>query len=207
MDNSIYLHNYDLYSIEGPDGAGKSTLVKCLIELAEGEPYVFTREPCYPQYTKLLKKSSTPIERALIFSADRYKHLVEFIKVELKRAHVVTDRYYLSSIVYQMMEAVGLSSEEQELFFQWLLSIQPPNLIRPKHTYIVLASPGEMYDRISRRTELPTHTIDQLELLSEYYQIAADRLIPGRYTYVYSDQMGVHEMASMVWDDMKSKSM
>jgi len=193
----------NLFAIEGPDGAGKSTLVKTLWEIARDE-FIFTKEPYYKMYTDIIKsREVTPFERALLFSADRYKHINEVLSQIYADQNIITDRYYMSNLVYQTLE-MAHTAADQERAYSWLLNIQPLNLIKPTHTYIILAEPSEMYTRMCRRVEGATHTIDQLEELSLYYQMIAERICPGKYTFVYSDQLSIFDMATNVYDHIKT---
>lgn len=110
-------------TIEGPDGAGKSSLVKRLNEaiLSHTErPLVMTREPggseiaeeireiiLNPVHTKMDARTE-----ALLLAAGRRQHVVEKIRPALKRGDIVLcDRFVDSSIAYQG-KARGIGMDE-----------------------------------------------------------------------------------------------
>lgn len=100
-------------TIEGPDGAGKSSLVKRLnaaIVSQTKRPLVMTREPggseiaeeireiiLNPVHTKMDARTE-----ALLLAAGRRQHVVEKIRPALDRGDIVLcDRFVDSSIAYQ----------------------------------------------------------------------------------------------------------
>ena len=87
--------------IDGPDGAGKSTLAASLAQHLGAE--VLTREPFYESTRELLfTADASPAELAIAMAHDRYQHLRREVEPALARgATVVCDRYVLSTLVYQ----------------------------------------------------------------------------------------------------------
>jgi dTMP kinase len=100
-------------TLEGPDGSGKSSLLRRLSEAltAAGCDVVATREPgstpLGEQMRKLVLDTEPRIDRtgradALLFAASRAQHVAEVIRPGLQRgAVVVCDRYADSSMAYQ----------------------------------------------------------------------------------------------------------
>jgi dTMP kinase len=98
-------------TIEGIEGAGKSTLAEALSERlsSEGKEVVLTREPggtrIGDSIRKLLLESGTAMSsraELLLFEAARAQHVEELIKPALERgAVVVCDRFADSSVAYQ----------------------------------------------------------------------------------------------------------
>lgn len=100
-------------TVEGPDGAGKSTLIqrlekKLLEELTV--PLVRTREPGGSEIAEkirevILDPKNTAMDdrtEALLYAASRRQHIVEKIKPSLAEGKVVLcDRFVDSSIAYQ----------------------------------------------------------------------------------------------------------
>ena len=99
-------------SLEGPDGAGKSSVLEALIPIleAKGQALVTTREPggvavaekirdvvLDPKYTEIDEKTEL-----LLYIASRRQHLVERILPALDRGEMVlVDRFIDSSVAYQ----------------------------------------------------------------------------------------------------------
>ena len=100
-------------TLEGPDGSGKSSLLRSLSAWLEaaGCDVVATREPgstpLGEQVRKLVLDTEPKIDRtgradALLFAASRAQHVEEVIRPALARgAIVVCDRYADSSMAYQ----------------------------------------------------------------------------------------------------------
>ena len=102
-------------SVEGPDGSGKSSVVKALAEklsivLPEGQELVVTREPGGSPIAEKIRQTLLTVENsamderteALLFAASRRQHLIEKIQPALAReAVVLSDRFVDSSIAYQ----------------------------------------------------------------------------------------------------------
>ncbi len=100
-------------TIEGPDGSGKSSLLRRLVGVLReaGCDCVATREPgatpLGEQVRRLVLDIEPRIDRtgradALLFAASRAQHVVEVIQPALERgAIVVCDRYADSSLAYQ----------------------------------------------------------------------------------------------------------
>jgi len=103
-------------ALEGLDGSGTTTQAARLADalLQHGHAVVRTQEPSSGAIGRLvrerLREGATPLDAdalALLFAADRRDHVATEIEPALARgAHVVCDRYVLSSWVYQ-----GLASD------------------------------------------------------------------------------------------------
>jgi dTMP kinase len=108
--------------LEGPDGCGKSTQVRLLVERlrAEGHGVVATREPGATPAGAVIRSlvlgdgDIDPRTEALLIAADRAEHVAKVIRPALARgAVVVSDRYVPSSLAYQGV-ARGLGVEAVE---------------------------------------------------------------------------------------------
>lgn len=102
-------------SIEGPDGSGKSTVVKELNrklsgKFGEAQEIITTREPGGSAIAEKIRATLLTTENqamdkrteALLFAASRRQHIVELILPALDReAIVLCDRFVDSSIAYQ----------------------------------------------------------------------------------------------------------
>lgn len=106
-----------LIVIEGPDGAGKSTLQRGLAAklAAEGVAVVQSREPTNgPHGTALrqaaLSKRLAPEQELELLLLDRRTHVEDVIAPALARgAWVILDRYYFSTIAYQGAAGLDLA--------------------------------------------------------------------------------------------------
>lgn len=98
-------------TIEGGEGAGKSTLVRNLTHELESKGYsiLATREPGGSPTGEAIRQllldnnsKMTPISELLLFLASRAEHIADKIKPALSKGIVVIcDRFNDSSIVYQ----------------------------------------------------------------------------------------------------------
>jgi len=108
-----------LVNLEGIDGCGKSTQSKLLLEKleGEGEKVIILKEPTKRPHGQKLwdmlhgKRKATNEEILELFVLDRKQHVEEKIQPALDSGAVVLmDRYYYSSMAYQV--AGGIDVEE-----------------------------------------------------------------------------------------------
>lgn len=109
-------------TLEGPEGAGKTTIAQRIMEnlKQEGYPVIYTREPGGVSISEqirqvLLNKQNTEMDirtEALLYAAARRQHLVEKVIPALETGTIVLcDRFIDSSLAYQGY-ARGLGIEE-----------------------------------------------------------------------------------------------
>ena len=95
--------------IEGPDGVGKSTQAERLVRTlqASGRRAVLEREPTGGPIGQLIREMTRAGEKpdpktlALLFAADRQEHSRRIQALLDEGAIVVSDRYALSTAIYQ----------------------------------------------------------------------------------------------------------
>ena len=99
-------------TFEGPDGSGKTTQAKMLVEYLQtrGYPVFYTREPGGTEISEQIREVIlTPRNKAmrseaevLLFSAARAQIVAELIRPALANGKIVVcDRYYDSTFAYQ----------------------------------------------------------------------------------------------------------
>jgi dTMP kinase len=95
-------------TLEGPDGAGKTTIAHMLAEKFENT--MLTREPGGIDIAEQIRKvilakeniKMDPRTEALLYAAARRQHLVEKVKPALKQGKIILcDRFVDSSLAYQ----------------------------------------------------------------------------------------------------------
>lgn len=130
--------NGTLISFEGPEGAGKSSVLEAVLPLLEekGIPFITTREPggvdiaekirqviLDPDHTRMDAKTEL-----LLYIASRRQHLVERVLPALAAGKVVLmDRFIDSSVAYQGYGR-GLSVEDIEWLNQFATDGLKPDL-------------------------------------------------------------------------------
>lgn len=136
-----------LVSVDGPGGAGKTTIVRHLAQilLAEGRHVHVTAEPSSGAIGKLaaeLTPTVTGHALACLYAADRYHHVETEIKPRVQTGHVViSDRYLASGLVVQRFD--GVDPE-----FLWQLNEE---VERPDLTVILDADPDVIAERLDSR--------------------------------------------------------
>ena len=130
--------NGTLISFEGPEGAGKSSVLEAILPLLEekGIPFITTREPggvdiaekirqviLDPDHTSMDAKTEL-----LLYIASRRQHLVERVLPALAAGKIVLmDRFIDSSVAYQGYGR-GLSVEDIEWLNQFATDGLKPDL-------------------------------------------------------------------------------
>ena len=102
-----------LIAIEGIDGSGKSTQASLLYDSLRKNNKVFlTKEPSKgligASIRELLHRNDlSPMAMQMLFAADREEHISKTIVPKLDEGyHVITDRYYLSTLAYGMASGI-----------------------------------------------------------------------------------------------------
>jgi dTMP kinase len=127
-----------LFSVEGTEGSGKTTLIKNLAQrlLNLNFNVVTTREPGATELGKnlrsILMDRSVPtctLAEFLLFAADRTQHFKDFIIPYLDKNYIViSDRMADSSLVYQG-HVKGLDQSMMKMVNQWAMQKQEVDLV------------------------------------------------------------------------------
>lgn len=121
-------------TFEGPDGAGKTTIINMITDQLEN--VLLTREPGGIDIAEqirrvILAKENTamdPRTEALLYAAARRQHLIEKVKPALEEGLVVLcDRFVDSSLAYQG-HARGLGIDEVLKINQFAIEDMMPDL-------------------------------------------------------------------------------
>lgn len=138
LSNPMQINRGFLFSIEGTEGCGKSTLITKLAQKLSDLQLnvVTTREPGATELGKnlrtLLMNKTAPtctLAEYLLFAADRAQHFHEVIMPSLKKNHIVIcDRMADSSLVYQGY-VKGLDQSKMLFVNQWAMQDQQPDIV------------------------------------------------------------------------------
>jgi len=155
-------------TIEGPDGAGKTTQIKLLRDylVDKGYEVVMTREPGGTPLAEkirnlLLDPASGkvyPTTEALLYAASRAQHVAEVILPALQAGKIVLcDRFVDSSIVYQ---GLGRGLDPQAIIKVNLFATQG---LTPHLTILLDLTPEEGLARLVKRNREEHQELDRLE--------------------------------------------
>ena len=179
MERGIFI------TMEGPEGAGKTTILKMLGETLKQEGYsvVLTREPGGIPISEqirevILNKENTAMDsrtEALLYAAARRQHLVEKIIPALEKGMIVLcDRFIDSSLAYQG-HARGLDMDEIYSINTFAIGDFMPDV-----TFYFDIEPAEGLKRISANNNREVNRLDLEELhfhemVREGYQLVMEK--------------------------------
>lgn len=191
---------YGLFiTVEGPEGAGKSTIVQMIEKQLKqkGHQVLLTREPGGIAISEqirhvLLNKDNMNMDErteALLYAAARRQHLVEKVLPALKEGTIVLcDRFLDSSLAYQGY-ARGLGVEEVLRINKFAIGNTMPNL-----TLYFDIEPEEGLQRIQSNQNREINRLD-LEELSFHHKVREGYL---RLVEQFSDRIKVIDASGTI---------
>lgn len=193
--------------VEGLDGAGTTTQA-CLLgeRLAAKGPAWVTREPTDGPAGRLIRQvlagdlTVDPRALALLFAADRVDHVyrtAEGIAARLKRGEqVICDRYYLSSLTYQTLDAG----------FSWVYRIND-RVLRPDMTLFLEVPVPLCMERIGVRQGERKELFERQEALERVrtrYHRTIQRLLERELLQVIDGGSPIPQVAERVWSRVQA---
>lgn len=156
-------------SIEGPEGAGKTSVIGIVSERlkAEGKKVLVTREPGGIKISEAIREvilNNENVEmdgktEALLYAAARRQHLVEKVIPALKEGYIVLcDRFIDSSLAYQGY-ARGLGIDEVFKINEFAIEGMMPDL-----TIFFDIAPEEGLARVLNNKERELNRLDKEKL-------------------------------------------
>lgn len=139
---------YQLITIEGNIGAGKTTLGKLLAEHYNAQLVLeqFEDNPFLPKFYKDADRYAFPLE--LTFLAERYKQLKkQLTNRDIFQAVTITDYLFIKS---KLFAKVTLPADEYELY-ETLFDIIHPNLPQPEILIFLQAPISKLQENIASR--------------------------------------------------------
>ncbi|MER3481030.1 MAG: dTMP kinase [Meiothermus sp.] len=178
-------------TLEGPEGAGKSTQVRLLTPWleAQGRGVVATREPggggwLGPEIRRLVLMSEpmSPEAEYLLYSADRAEHVRKVIEPGLREGKVVLcDRYLDSSLAYQGYGR-GL-----DLGWLWAVAVGATGGLVPHKTFLLDLPPEVGLARFQGRDRLEREPLEfHRRVRAGYLELA--RAEPQRFVVLDAAQ-------------------
>ncbi|MBR3381290.1 MAG: dTMP kinase [Bacillus sp. (in: Bacteria)] len=184
-------------TFEGPEGAGKTTVIRKVYEEMERQGYAVmaTREPGGIDIAEqirevILNEKNTKMDaktEALLYAAARRQHLAEKVEPALKRGEtVLCDRFVDSSLAYQGY-ARGLGIEEVKSINDFAIDGMMPQM-----TIYFSITPEEGLKRIDanqgrEKNRLDMETLNFHQMVREgYEQLIAQS--PERFRVVDASQ-------------------
>jgi dTMP kinase len=172
-------------SVDGPGGAGKTTIVRHLAQLlaAEGEQVHVTAEPSTGPIGRVAATLTATVKGnalACLYAADRYHHIETEIEPYLRSGHlVISDRYVASGLVVQRFDDVDPD-------FLWQLNARTR---RPDLAVILEADPHVIAERLEARGPHNRFQLlpDSSHTEVAYYRQATNCLDAVGYTTVCID--------------------
>ncbi len=191
-----------LISLDRPNGAGKSTLIKHLSKSLkkDGLNFIITKEPTESEIGQLIRNLHNEIHGlslACLIAADRYHHIKTVIEPNLKaRKIVISDRYFVSSLVYQVLDNVNIS------FIQQINS----HIIKPNLNIIVYCDSNNIKQRLLLRNKITRFEKDfEPETELKLFEKASKYLSSINQSVLEidnSDNIPIHDNISKIRDEI-----
>lgn len=174
-----------LITLEGIDGAGKSTLYEGLKSALADLCPLFTREPGSPYLGDAVRRAiaadNDPLVEAALFVADHAVHLADVIRPALAAQRlVISDRYSDSRFAYQQVSLAGVHPNPAA----WLTAVHDGWSVRPDMTVLLVVPVTVAMARLSDR--LAQEHFERAEFLERVQQNYLERAAadPGRFLIV-----------------------
>ncbi|SOC26163.1 thymidylate kinase [Ureibacillus xyleni] len=205
MKNNLFI------TFEGPEGAGKTTVINKIIERLQQHniDVLGTREPGGIEIAEkirevILNPAHTAMDErteALLYAAARSQHFFEKVEPALKAGkHVLCDRFIDSSLAYQGF-ARGIGIDEVLSINEFAIGKRMPDI-----TLYFDIEPAVGLARIHAHNEREVNRLDNESLLFHeqvrkgYYEVI--KRYPNRIKIINADQ-SIEEVVEEVWNILR----
>ncbi|MBP2029861.1 dTMP kinase [Methanohalophilus levihalophilus] len=178
-----------LITLEGIDGAGKSTVLDFLKNHPVFGKAVFTREPTTnwtgEAVERAINSDTDPMAELLLFTADHADHIARVIRPSiLEGKNVISDRYYDSRIAYQTVTLQGVLDDPAE----WIQKLHQGWTIEPDLTLLLDLDPAVAVSRCNtREVQTKFEKIDFLNKVRRNFLDLAEKQ-PERFCVIDASQ-------------------
>lgn len=212
----LYLHEMKgdapFIVIEGPDGAGTTTLAKALAEIATDHGYETERtcEPSDGQIGTLARRGAREgadwgwATFATLFHLDRLDHLRTVIVPCLRHGRaVICDRYYVSTLVYQGVQAQRADDESPQMGVARvarLIDLQP-RMREPDLLIFVQTPLAVCAERMAGRVGVDAFEVLEFQerVHAAYQRLFAGEEQPPRHVHVVDGTAAPEDLAQQCW--------
>lgn len=194
-------------TLEGPDGAGKTTQLNLLKEIAHKEGWVLTRNPGGTPFGEklreiLLNDKTVHLHQnaeLLLYMADRAQHVNEVIEPAIKKGKVIIcDRFIDSTVAYQGYGR-GLNIE----LIHQLNGLATHNL-KPDLTILLDIDPAQGLSRAKSNDKMEAEGERfQAKVRAGFLELAAGE--PERFKVIDTGTYSAQEVHQLILEAINSK--
>lgn len=186
--------------LEGPNGVGKTTIINTVCDQLNfmHVSHVRTKEPTTSELGVYIRKNQNKYSKevlACLVAANRYEHLETVVTPGIQAGNIVLcDRYFPSSLVYQLMDGLELSFVEG-------LNQQ---ILIPHLTIFLTAKEEVVKNRLRERDQLTRFERDQKKEIQLYQE--AQTLLESKGWNILSIDTGsqtVSAIAELIVQEIK----
>jgi dTMP kinase len=185
---------------DGPNGVGKTTIINAVCDQLNilQISHVRTKEPTSSELGVYIRKNQDKYSKevlACLVAANRYEHLQTVVTPGIQAGNIVLcDRYFPSSLVYQLMDGL-------ELLFVEGLNQQ---ILIPHLTIFLTAKEEVVKTRLRERDQLTRFERDQKKEIQLYQE--AQALLENKGWNILSidtDSQTVSAIAELIVQEIK----